>query len=405
MGFSWIVALRFLREGRMQSVLIIGGVAVGVAVLVFLSALIGGLQESLIQRTLGTQAHIVVRSPDNAAKPVMDRSQAEFLSSVEQRAQRVRSLSSWPKLVKSLAVTPGVTAVAPTINGPAFALRGAAEKAIVIKGIDLSSYAAIVDVDSYVKQGQARLDGSQVLIGTELAKDLGLDIGDKLRLSSANGADFLVTVAAIFDLRNQAVNKTWVLTSLRLAQSLFAIPGDITAVELRVDSIFDADKIAAGISAQTGQTAESWMQLNSQLLIALRSQSSSSIMIQFFVILAVALGIASVLVVSVVQKSKEIGILKAMGARTSTILRVFLLQGFLVGFIGSVAGILGGVGLALFFANIARNADGSATFPLALGWGLYTRAALVASVTGILSAVAPARRAAKLDPAVVIRNG
>ncbi|MDZ4065104.1 MAG: FtsX-like permease family protein, partial [Coriobacteriia bacterium] len=156
---------------------------------------------------------------------------------------------------------------------------------------------------------------------------------------------------------------------------------------------------------RTGLVADSWMKLNSQLLIGLRSQSSSSYMIQFFVMLAVALGIASVLVVSVVQKSKEIGILKATGTSTARITRIFLIQGAILGMVGSLLGSGLGTLLSLLFASLAKNPDGSPTFPVDLGPQRFFFAVGIAVVIGLVAAVAPARRAARLDPAQVIRYG
>jgi lipoprotein-releasing system permease protein len=127
-------------------------------------------------------------------------------------------------------------------------------------------------------------------------------------------------------------------------------------------------------------------------------------MIQVFVVVAVALGIASVLGISVVQKSREIGILRAMGAGAGQVTRVFLVQGLFVGLAGSVMGCLLGGGLALLFQGLVTNADGSPTFPVDLGASLFLRAAGVAVATGLLASVAPARRAARLDPATVLRN-
>ena len=171
-----------------------------------------------------------------------------------------------------------------------------------------------------------------------------------------------------------------------------------------LDEIFAAERVAAEIGARTGLTADSWMKLNRQLLVGLRSQSASSWMIQLFVVVAVALGIASVLVVSVVQKSKEIGILKAVGASTGQIKRVFLIQGAIVGLFGSAIGSLIGTVLSLLFAGMAQNPDGSPTFPVDLNWVLFTTACAVATITGLFSAVAPAARAAKLDPAEAIHG-
>jgi lipoprotein-releasing system permease protein len=168
---------------------------------------------------------------------------------------------------------------------------------------------------------------------------------------------------------------------------------------------FGAESVAQAVTARSGNDAESWMRSNAQLLVALRSQSSSSQMIQAFVILAVAMGIASVLVVSVVQKRKEIGILRAMGVTRRDVLRVFLLQGALVGVGGSVLGTALGAGLGALFASLARNADGSATFPIAVSAALIARSVLVAVATGLLAAALPARSASRLDPAEAIRHG
>jgi lipoprotein-releasing system permease protein len=147
------------------------------------------------------------------------------------------------------------------------------------------------------------------------------------------------------------------------------------------------------------------MELNQQLLVGLRSQSASSWMIQALVVLAVALGIASVLGVSVIQKSREIGILKATGTSTGMVQRIFLLEGALVGAAGSVLGAGVGSVMAIAFAGLARAPTGEPLFPVDLTLGLYLGAAAVAIVTGTLAAWFPASRAARLEPAEVIRYG
>src|SRR5690606_34094395 len=147
--------------------------------------------------------------------------------------------------------------------------------------------------------------------------------------------------------------------------------GGASTIDLRVADVFDADRVAATASERTGLVAESWMQTNGQLLVALRSQNASSQMIQFFVVLAVALGIASVLVVSVVQRSRQIGILRAMGAPRGRVLRIFLVQGAIVGVAGSMLGSALGAALATAFAGVARHADGTPLFPVVLDAVLF----------------------------------
>ena len=406
MPFEILVALRFLREGRIQTLLILSGIGVGVGVIVFLSALISGLQASLIERTLGTQAHVVVRAPEDVVRAVtLPSAERAVAARFEQPAQRLRSIVAWPQTLELLRTLPGVRAAAPTAEGPAVALRGLANRSIALRGVEPSSFRRIIEMAPRMTEGEFRVDAAHAVLGVELAAELGLKRGDKLRIQAPAGRSEVFVVAGLFDVGNKDLNERWVFVSLRSAQTLLDLSGGISTIELKVDEIFSADRVAAAVASRTGLEAESWMERNRQLLIGLRSQSASSWMIQLFVVIAVALGIASVLVVSVVQKSREIGILKAMGTRTAQVVRVFLVQGAVLGLAGSAVGILLGSGLALFFAALATNPDGSPTFPVALTPTLFLGAAAVATVTGLVAAVAPAERAASLDPADVIRHG
>ncbi len=212
-------------------------------------------------------------------------------------------------------------------------------------------------------------------------------------------------MSGVFDLGNREVNRRWVIVSLRAAQTLLALEGGVTSLEVTVDDVFAATRIADAVAARTGLVADSWMVTNAQLMVGLRSQDSSSTLIQVFVVLAVAMGIASVLIVSVVQKQKEIGILRAMGATRRSVLIVFLLQGALVGLAGSLLGAGLGASLGELFVSVARAADGSPLFPVSVTPALLARSTFVAVATGVFAAVLPARRAARLDPAVAIRHG
>lgn len=405
MPFEWIVALRYLREGRTQTALIFAGVGVGVAVIIFLSSLITGLQASIIRRTLGTQAHVVIRPPEERPRAILSTSDSTADPRIERPPQRIRSIVGWQQVVDDVRRLPDVTAVAPTVNGPAFALRGNGTFSVAVRGLDPAAYAPIVDLAGYVTQGSLDLSGFEAAIGTELAENLGVAVGDKIRLQNTAGLTTVFVVRGLFDIGNRDLNQRWVVIPLRSAQSLLGLEGGVSTIEVKVRETFAAEDAAVRIAERTGLVADSWMGTNAQLLVGLRSQGSSSIMIQVFVILAVALGIASVLAVSVVQKSREIGILKAMGVATGRVVRIFLLQGAIVGLAGSAVGVIVGIGLSLFFASLATNPDGTPTFPVNLNVVLYVRSAFIATSVGIVSAVLPARRAARLDPAQVIRGG
>lgn len=405
MPFALIVALRFLREGRMQTVLILGGVAIGVAVVVFITGLVQGLQASLIERTLGSQAHIVIRPPEERTQPVLDRAASDVAARVEARPQRLRSIDQWESLLPAVVSAPGVVAASPMATGAAFAQRGTASKAIALRGVDPDRYRRIVRVHEDMVAGEFRLSGTDGVVGVELARDLGVVVGDRIRVGTPEGREEVITIAGIFDLGNKDLNQRWVFVTLKLAQTLLDLPGGVSTIELTVRDIFGAEPVAARIERETGLLAESWMKTNAQLLVAMRNQDISTTTVRVFVTLVVALGIASVLVVWVVQKQKEIGILRAMGTSRRRVMAVFLIQGAMVGVLGSLLGTAIGAALGAFFAGLARNADGTPTFPVDVTAALIARSAGIALLTGLLAAALPARRASRLDPAVAIRNG
>lgn len=395
---EWKIALAFLFDNKLQTLLIMVGIAVGSAVIVFITALISGLQANVIERTLGTQAHLKVQMPDdiNRVVPAPDGAVALVLESP--RAQRLRSLSNWQSVRDLLDDQPQVVAVSPLATGPAIARRGLARASVALMGIDPERYQRIVPVARDLVAGRFLIEGDQVAIGSELAKDLGLGVGDKLRLDGGQGRELVMRVAGIFELGVRELDSRYVYLDLRQAQILLDLPGGVTQIDLTVQDIFAAETIAERLGRLTGMQAESWMATNGQLLNALSSQTMTTQMIRIFVGLSVAFGIASVLAVSVVQRTREIGILRAMGSPRRQVMRVFLLQGGLLGLAGSALGGLVGWALVMVF-----NIFGPGLFYVAVPTGLVLSAMAVATLTGVLAAAAPARRAARYDPAVAIR--
>ncbi|MBD3893027.1 MAG: ABC transporter permease [Hydrogenophaga sp.] len=405
MPFELLLALRFLREGRMQSALILAGVTGGVAVTIFLTQLINQLQSGIIDRVMGAQAHVVLRPLEEATLRVPAPPDGPALAAlVQPREQRLRSLDQWERVAAQVAATPQVLAVSPVVSGPAFAASGAASRSVALLGVLPDAYRRVVQMDDKMLHARFDVSGNRALIGVELARELGLGVGDRLRLSSASGRSETLLVGGLFDMGNRELNRRWVFVTLRLGQTLLDLPGGVTHIDVRVRDLFGADAVANVLRAQTGLTVESWMQTNAGLLNALSNQSVSNNLIRSFVVLIVALGIASVLVVSVVQKQREIGILRAMGAGRRRVMAIFLLQGGLVGLVGSVLGTALAFSLLQVFSRIFKSPDGSALFAPMLDPLLVLLAALLACVVGLLAAVIPARSAARMDPVQAIRS-
>ncbi len=402
LNFEWLLAVRFLREGRMQSLLILAGVTGGVAVIIFLTQLINQLQGSIIDRVLSSQAHIVIRAAEET--PLRLIPDKAIAATIQPRGQRLRSIDQWENIVQLARNTPGVVAVSPVASGPAFARHNLATKSIALVGMIPNDYRQVVKMNNYMLKGDFNLSGDQTIIGKDLASDLGVNQGDRIQIMTENGTQQSLTIVAIFDLNNKDLNKRWVFTTLRMSQSLLNIPGGVSNIDLTVADLFGAKSLAQRLSAQTELLVESWMETNSGLLNALSNQTVTNNLIRVFIVIIVALGITSVLVVSVVQKQKEIGILRAMGAKRGQIMRIFLLQGAIFGTLGSLMGASLSFALLTLFSNIYKAPDGSTLFTAQLDPKLVIMATAVAIVVGILSALVPARRAARMDPVQAIRS-
>jgi lipoprotein-releasing system permease protein len=406
--FEWIVAIRFLREGRLQTLFIIAGVAIGVGVIVFMSALLAGMQGNFIRRVLSAQSHIQLLPPKEVTRPQRlgaNAAAGEVEGAIVQPPlQRLKGIDQWQAVATQILAEPEVLVVTPVAGGSALVVRGSASRAISVAGIEPEQYFRIVDLNDKLVRGTTRLSATDILIGTELASDLGVDVSDKLRVTTANGGVSTLTIAGIFDLGSKGANLRNTFVALHTAQSLLGLPGGVTSLEVTIRDVYAAEDIAQRITTATGVEADSWIKTSAQFFAAVSAQTTANTAIRFFVGLSVAFGIASVLVVVVVQKSREIGILRAMGISQGQILRVFLLQGGLLGFGGSVVGCgIGAVALMLW-QRFARNADGTQMFPLVFDPVLFTAALLLATLTGLAAAVAPALRAARLDPVVAIRG-
>jgi lipoprotein-releasing system permease protein len=400
--FEFLVALRFLREGRMQTALILLGVTGGVAVIVFLSQLIAQLQSTIIDRVLGSQAHVVVRPLEEVN--LRARPDLTGTTIIEPRAQRLRSIDQWESIMELAEAQPRVVAVSPVVSGPAFALRGRASKSVALVGVDPDRYRRIVKMDTYMTRGKFQVEGTNTIIGIELAKDLGVTVGDKVFLRAAGGRDELLQVTGLFDIGNKDLNRRWVFTTMKLAQSLLDLPGGVSNIDITVADIFDASEVAARIA---GRQRHDGRKLDDD---------------QF----AIAGGAAQP--VGVEQPDPQLRghhrcarhIERAGGERGAEAEGdrhparhghqlephhgCLLLQGALVGFVGALSGVGLAWALLQIFSTIYRTGDGAPIFEPQLDTGIALSAAGIALVVGVLAALIPARRAAKMDPVQAIRS-
>lgn len=397
----WIerrIAWRFMVENPLQTLLISIAIAVGTAVIIFITTLMNGLQQNTINKTLGSQPHIKLEASRLYNRVPAQAQNTVVLQLETMRAQPLQRIENWQALVVDLDGVSELTAVSPVVTGPALVQKGRATASVIVNGIEPLRYQEIVDLPGHIVSGGFRLGSEDVLVGSELAQDLGLQLGDKLRLQAGDGRNILLRVSGIFTMGIQELDTRQLYVDLKQAQTLLNLSGGITALDIKISDIFTAREWGDRLQRLTGLYMKNWMDNNTQLLNALRSQKMTTQMIRAFVGLAVGLGIASVLAVSVVQRTREVGILRAMGSTREQILRVFLIQGAMLGAMGAVFGMAGGYGLVHLFNNF-----GSRLFFVSVQTEVTITALFIAIGSGVLAAALPARRASRYDPAEAIR--
>jgi len=382
---SFRIAVRFLRSGRTQTLLIVTGIAVAVSIQVFVGLLIGSLQKSLVDRTIGNSPHITISS-----------------------ATDIATMRDWEKLVDRIEQLDNTKAVSASASANAFVRNGETDLPVLVRGFDFENADRIYNIRSSIYEGRPYQSQREVLVGRDLREELELDISDKLGVLLPNGAVNTFTISGSYDLGVSSINKSWVMANLKTTQGLFGFGGRITSIEIAVDEVFEADMIAYEIQQLLNDKSiriENWKELNEELLSGLDGQRISSTVIQAVIILSVVIAIASVLAVSVLQKSRQIGILKAMGIKDRTASLIFIYQGFLIGLAGSILGIALGLGLLYAFNIFTANPEGTALIDLYIDYSFVLRSWFIVLLASILAGVIPARKSLQLNPIDVIREG
>jgi lipoprotein-releasing system permease protein len=386
MKLAFKIAFRFLKSNKSQTLLIALGIAVGISVQIFIGSLINGLQASLLDATIGSASHITFEHVEK--NMIIDdyRPIDEFIKDYSQ-----------------------ITASTPSLTLGAFMDKDDNFTQVLYRGFPIERANEIYAFDEGITADSQLPQGNQVIIGSLLAEENNISIGDQISISPPEGQRVEITVSGIIDFKVNALNESWIIGSMALGQKIFNLPANqITTFEMQIEEPFDADLIAKSMNTDNKDlklTVINWKDENAQLLSGLTGQSSSSYLIQVFVIISVVLGIASVLAITVLQKSKQIGILKAMGINDRTSSYIFLSQGFMLGLLGGILGILLGIGLLFAFTTFALNPDGSPVVPILIDPTFIIVSGFIAVIASTGAAIIPALKSKKLSPIEVIRNG
>lgn len=396
------IAWRHLWSSPAQTALLVAGVATAVFIFIFMSALIGGLAELLVARTLGNQAHVTVVAPDRPL-PLLTGDEGRQVLAARQVSTSPRLGLSAPRAwEQTLSGFAGVRVVAPKLVGGGVLIRGDVTRQVTVTGLETGRETAIIRFDRAMLGGSPALTAGGVLVGNTLADDLGLDLGRSVTLRADNGNTVALRVTGIFRLGLGQLDEAAAFVDLATAQAVLDRPGRVSAIELRLDDLYAAPATARRIAAATGLDVTPWTESSQQLFEALTAQGNTGLILKIFAMITVVIGIASALMLTTFRRRGEIGIMRAFGARRRFILYVFVLQGALIGLAGGLAGAALAAGLLSPFPPIDEVQPGH--LPVDLSQGAIGLAILLTTLGATVAAILPARAAARLDPVEAIQQ-
>jgi lipoprotein-releasing system permease protein len=400
MLYALKIATRYLTASMAQTALLVFGVAIGVFIFIFMSALIGGLAEFIITSTAGDLDHISIQA-EPVDPPLLGPADGVLL--VQQASTlTTAALKDTAPFMPLIEALPGVKATSQQINGSGFLVRGALTTQVSISGLEPGKESAIINLAGYMIEGSADLAAGGMLIGATLADDMDLRLGQSVRVQSSVGIEALLTVTGIYRIGSGPRDGQQIFVGLGTARTLFAMPQGVTRVEIKLFDLFTADATTLRIRALTGLDAKSWTEAGAQLLAALQTQAQLGYILEGFAMLTIIIGVASALLLSTYRRRPEIGIMRAMGAGRWFVMVVFVSQGALIGLLGGLVGAGVGYGVLLFFPARETFGPNMTGLPIDITQGAYGIAILLTTLGAILASILPARAAARLDPVTAI---
>lgn len=408
MNFEWFVCLRYLKAKRKHgfisliSLISIAGVMVGVMALIVVLAVMTGFTSEFRDKILGINSHVVVQDYTGN------------ITGYEEVAAKVRTVE-------------GVIGVTPYLYSQAMITSGEGGTGAVLRGLDPATAQGVLNLDKNLRNGsvadlspdatgERKVPG--IILGKELAAQLHVSVHDRVRLISASGPltpmgvlpkVSTCQVVGIFETGMYEYDSALAYVSLETAQRFFDVSGAVHGLEVKTQNLNEADKVAKRIEQALGPNffAKDWMRMNRNIFSALQLEKTALSVIMALVVMVAAFNIVSTLIMVVMEKNKDIAILKSMGATSGSIMRIFIYEGLVIGLSGTFLGVLGGLGLCAILSRYQfiklPDVYPISTLPVLVLPSDVILIALSATVITLVATLYPSWQAAKVDPAVALR--
>ena len=379
------MAKRKMKFISLVSLISILGIALGVMALIVVIAVMNGFDKELREKIVGVNAHLVI--------------------------EKLEGIDNPQSLVERLNNTEHIRGAAPFINGQALFKAEEAVTGVLLRGIEYSHERKVTNLEKYLVAGSLDLNDEGIVIGSELAQRFYLDLGDEVAIISPSGArTFNFKVAGIFTSGMYEYDLNLVLTNIEAAQKIFNLQGRVGGIGVRLDNLYQAKALGRSLQESLGYAyhIRDWMSLNRNLFSALKLEKTTMFVIVALIVVVACFNIAGHLIMMVMEKTKDIGILKAIGATNRAISRIFTLEGLMLGLSGTALGAAGGTLLCFLlktysFIKLPRDIYYIEKLPVEMRWIDSIIIVVCALAVSLLATIYPARQAAKLNPAETLR--
>lgn len=377
-------AYKFLKYSKIQTFIIILGIAVGVSVQIFIGLLSSGLENTLLNKIIAYSSQITIYSHNGGIENWQDKKS---------------------KIIKEDS---NVNCVAPVVDCQAFIKLENINQPVQMRGFVPEDMNSLYGMKYSIYEGKMYESAGQAILGKDLKEKLGLHLGDNIDIVTINGSKLTLSIVGFFDLGNSKINSSWVAANLDEMQQLIKSDNKVTSIEIGVKDIYNADlegKVIEKILSDGNLSVQNWKDQNQFLASGMVGQKVCTFIIQFFVLLAAVLSIISILSISVVQKYKQIGILKAMGIKDSSAAFVFFIEAFILGILGTALGLFFTWCYIRGFNRYIVNSKGLPLITIVVSYKFIRLSCAIDVAASTFAAFFPAIKSFTLNPVEVIKNG